>query len=136
MGGPTRITNNELLEILLPEIRKTGEKQDQMSERLAVFEERQGKILRSIRKLEEAIYGNGKPGLRADVDALDSRLSYIEQLHYEEKMKREQNEVAVLEAKKAEKSEWRKFRWGLLATGFTVLLDLILIGLAFPVNKI
>ena len=132
MGGPSRITNNELLEILLPEIRKTGEKQDQMSERLAVFGERQGKILQSIQKLEEAIYGNGKPGLRSGVDSLDSRLTEIEGQHLQEKAARDKAEAEIQETKITARNEWRKFRWGIVATGFTVLLDLILHLIGFP----
>jgi hypothetical protein len=61
----------------------------------------------------------------ARIDERQTQMADVEALHQTEKEARLKTEQDHAEAKKAEVSEWRKFRWGVLATFVTILVDLI-----------
>jgi len=72
-------------------------------------------IAKSQLRMEEAIFGNGKPGMKAEIDDLRDevdRLKNIENRRDQEKQK--------------QRDEFRKFRWGMLAAIFAALLDILL----------
>jgi hypothetical protein len=49
----------------------------------------------------------------------------VKALHQTEKRARLKTEQDHAEAKKAEVGEWRKFRWGIIATFVTMMIDLV-----------
>mgnify|MGYP001222495973 FL=1 len=111
-----------VLEVLLPEIRETRSIAQETSVQLASLNGRVGQmdgqisqIAKSQLRMEEAIFGNGKPGMKAEIDDLRDevdRLKNIENRRDQEKQK--------------QRDEFRKFRWGFLAAIFTALLDILL----------
>lgn len=111
-----------VLEVLLPEIRETRSIAQETSVQLASLNGHVGQmdgqisqIAKSQLRMEEAIFGNGKPGMKAEIadlrDEVD-RLKNIENRRDQEKQK--------------QRDEFRKFRWGFLAAIFTALLDILL----------
>ncbi len=111
-----------VLEVLLPEIRETRSIAQETSVQLASLNGHVGQmdgqisqIAKSQLRMEEAIFGNGKPGMKAEIDDLRDevdRLKNIENRRDQEKQK--------------QRDEFRKFRWGMLAAIFTALLDILL----------
>jgi predicted ribosome quality control (RQC) complex YloA/Tae2 family protein len=111
-----------VLEVLLPEIRETRSIAQETSVQLASLNGHVGQmdgqisqIAKSQLRMEEAIFGNGKPGMKAEIDDLRDevdRLKNIENRRDQEKQK--------------QRDEFRKFRWGFLAAIFTALLDILL----------
>lgn len=111
-----------VLEVLLPEIRETRSIAQETSVQLASLNGHVGQmdgqisqIAKSQLRMEEAIFGNGKPGMKAEIDDLRDevdRLKNIENRRDQEKQK--------------QRDEFRKFRWGFLAAIFAALLDILL----------
>jgi|SRR5690554_1823884 len=111
-----------VLEVLLPEIRETRSIAQETSVQLASLNGHVGQmdgqisqIAKSQLRMEEAIFGNGKPGMKAEIDDLRDevdRLKNIENRRDQEKQK--------------QRDEFRKFRWGMLAAIFAALLDILL----------
>ena len=63
-----QLSNQELLDILLPEVRRIGAMSQENSVTLATVTEQLAQLAKVTDRLDKAIYGNGKPGLRALVE--------------------------------------------------------------------
>ena len=141
--GRPALSNQEMLDILLPELRTVSQTSQANSVSLAGMAQKLEHLTIITTRLDTAIYGNGKPGLKTTVEQNTSRLNAytttcrldddldivdriesIETQHMKEKEERDQIAADLVEAKKAEKAEWRKFRWGFIGTIAAVLLDL------------
>ena len=139
------MSNQEMLDILLPELRDVAQTAQVNSVTLASMGQQLAQLTKVTSRMETAIYGNGKPGLQARVEDqhrrlsgiestckleqeadLIDRLGVIEEQHHAEKTVREKVATDLAEAQKAERSEWRKFRWGFIGTIVTVILDIVL----------
>ena len=92
---------------------------------MARIDERQTQMADVLEKITECLYGNGKPGLKADLEELTRKVADVEALHQTEKERRLKTEQDHAEAKRAEVGEWRKFRWRIITTFVTMLIDLI-----------
>ena len=111
--------------MLLPELRALQESGRERAEQMARIDERQTQMADVLEKITECLYGNGKPGLKADLEELTRKVADVEALHQTEKERRLKTEQDHADAKNAEVSEWRKFRWGIIATFVTMLIDLV-----------
>ena len=91
---------------------------------MARIDDRQTQMADVLEKITECMYGNGKPGLKADLEEVTRKVADVEALHQAEKEARLKTEQDTADAKKAEVSEWRKFRWGIITSFVTTLIDL------------
>ena len=129
-----QISNQELLDILLPEVRNVSQTSQANSVALATVAQQLAQLTSVTSRLEKAVYGNGTPGIKAKVDELEKRLGGIEgtcKLEQEADIPDRLEAIETLhkeqaDAKKAELAEWRKVKWGLIGTTGTVLLDILM----------
>ena len=140
-----QLSNQEMLDILLPELRDVAQTAQVNSVTLASMGQQLAQLTKVTSRMETAIYGNGKPGLQARVEDQNRRLSgiegvckleqeadlvdrlqEIEQQHTKEAADRQQIANDLVERQKAEKAEWRKFRWGFIGTMGTVIIDILI----------
>ena len=84
----------------------------QILQATARLDERQQAMQKTVDRIDRAIYGNGSPGLRQDVDELRHRVDIIDERHAE-----------IDENKDAEESAIRKFRLGMIGTAIAILVD-------------
>jgi hypothetical protein len=129
MTQPNRTQSQEavvqgVLTVLLPELLALQESGRERAEQMARIDERQTQMADVLEKITECMYGNGKPGLKADLEEVTRKVADVEALHQTEKEARLKTEQDHDEAKKAEVSEWRKFKWGILAAVVMAGLDL------------
>jgi len=111
-----------VLQALLPELSKIQDSLSQRAAAIATLQTQMTQVISYQEELKDAIYGNGKPGLKADITDLQKQMAEVDERHtQEEKVAQEK-----AEAKKAEVAEWRKFRWGILAAVVIAGLDLVL----------
>jgi septin family protein len=96
------------------------------SVQVARLDERMEKAVEIISRLELAVFGNGKPGLRQQVEAQESRLVRIEEQHSIDQEAAAAVESEKAEEEKAERSEWRKYKWGMIFFGTTVVIDILM----------
>jgi hypothetical protein len=92
---------------------------------MARIDERQTQMADVLEKITECLYGNGKPGLKADLEEVTRKVADVEALHQTEKEARLKTEQDHADAKQAEVGEWRKFRWGIVAAVAMAGLDLL-----------
>lgn len=123
--------------IILEEIRPIRENTDSTSSAVATLQEQMGQVKKIVDRLDEAVFGNGKPGLRYNVDENQKRLSVIEdRCRYEVNLniddRLEKIEVSIADAekargerRKAEESERRKFRYGVYSLIAAAVIDII-----------
>jgi hypothetical protein len=129
-----QISNQELLDILLPELRSVSQMSQANSVTLATVVQQLAQLAATNARLEKAVYGNGTPGIKAKVDDLEKRLSGVEGTCKLEQEADIPDRIRVIEdlhkeqadAKKAELAEWRKVKWGLVGTTGTVLVDILM----------
>ena len=129
-----QISNQDMLDILLPELRNVNRMSQANSVALAAMAQQLSQLTNNTARLDKAIYGNGIPGLKALVDDHQRRLSNVEATCKLEQDAEIVDRVEAIEAKhkdeddrrKAELAEWRKVKWGLFGTSSTVLLDILM----------
>ena len=129
-----QISNQELLDILLPELRSVSQMSQSNSIALATVAQQLAQLTSVTTRLEKAVYGNGAPGIKAKVDELEKRLGGIEGTCKQEQEADIPDRLEAIEylhqeqadAKKAELAEWRKVKWGMVGTAGTVLLDILM----------
>ncbi len=73
-----QISNQDLLDILLPELRNVNQMSQANSVALAAMAQQLSQLTNNTARLDKAIYGNGIPGLKALVDDQQRRLSNVE----------------------------------------------------------
>jgi chromosome segregation ATPase len=110
-----------VLQAILPELSKLQENSAHFAAAIATLQTQMSQVIANQEELKEAVYGNGKPGLKADLTDLQERVGKVEEKHAQE------GRLAAekAEEKKAEVAEWRKFRWGILAAVALASLDLL-----------
>ena len=107
---------------------------------LTRLDERMAFIQEKIVRIEEAVFGNGKPGIRQEVSEHSRRLTEIEHIekgcpifYVEDRLKeiqdRHNREDAVAkkeeETREKEMAEFRKFKWALLATIASTIVGIL-----------
>ncbi len=122
------MAQDEQLKLIL-EIRDLAIRQD----------ERQASMVVKVDRIEKAIFGNGGPGIKARLEALEKdhksmcpavltmadRVTEVERRHISEDAERNEGKQET----KKEKDEFRKFKWG-IASVFAATVIGILINLA------
>ena len=134
------MTRQDLLNILVPEIRAARDAAQTASEQICRLDERMTQVMDTTRRLEKSIYGNGEPGLRQYANDHEKRLKELEEIHRGEKASRlferlekiEEHVSREIEDKKANLSEWRKLRWGVLGTIIATMINLLVHFLGSP----
>jgi hypothetical protein len=102
---------------------------------------RQEGLVKTTERIETAIFGNGKPGLRADVEALGfkvkdidqrlvavedrdctERIEEIEERHQEE----DETKGERMKRRSKEQDSFRNFRWALIFMAATMIINFIM----------
>jgi len=91
--------------------------------RLLVLHERA--CIRAVFGLYPAHFVEQLVSGRLGHEEVTCKVAEVEALHQTEKQVRLDAEKLKTENKQADQSEWRKFRWGIIATFVTMLIDLI-----------
>lgn len=124
--------------IILEEIRPIRENTDSTSSAVATLQEQMGQVKKVVDRLDVAVFGNGKPGLRYNVDENHKRLTIIEgrcayeaNLQIDDRLQKIETSItdankARDERHKAEESERRKFKYGVYALIVTTVVDVLL----------
>ena len=112
----------------------------EQNELLTRLDERMEIIQRKVGRIEEAVFGNGKPGIRQEVNEATRRINEIELIEkacpiqdVREVLKTVQDRHVVEDDREKEKkarkdreaSEFLKFRWLVLATLATTVINLL-----------
>lgn len=105
---PTPKMSSEL-EIVLAELRPLRESMSAIPR----LEERTAHIQAMLVRLDETVNGNGKPGMKWQMEEHDDRLEALEIVREDER-----------QAKKDEQSERRKFKWAVLMAIAAAMLDI------------
>lgn len=124
----------DILDILLVETRATRGEVQATAKNIAALEVKITQLAETSIKLEKAIYGNGVPGLRSQVDRVEMRVQSLEELeglkeevdHITERHEAEDKERAeASEGRKDDLKRWRDFKWGMLTVASLLILDLL-----------
>lgn len=105
----------DTLERILEIVEEVSKQQGDIAVQAAVMDERIRNIAKKVDKIDEAIFGNGKPGLKTDLERLEPRIKALEE--HKEGIEKEKKDRAV---------ENRKFVYGLYTLGVGVVIDIVL----------
>jgi hypothetical protein len=108
---PAAEDTRNIMSLVLAEIREIKSVAQETNVQVARMAERVGQVQETAAELETTVLGNGKPGIKNELDNLRHRLEGVEKAHEREKAGR-----------KANLAECRKFKWGMLATAGTFAL--------------
>lgn len=92
---------------------------------IAVVDERQQQVLARLKVVEEAVNGNGKPGLKADIHELSNQVLAINAQHEEEHRMKSEEEKLLAGEKVETRVGFKKFQWGVWAAFIAVAIDVI-----------
>jgi hypothetical protein len=129
MSQPQRTQNQEavvqgVLGALLPELRALQDAGKERAEQIARMDERQFQMAEQLDKITEVLYGNGKPGIKSDLEEVQRQLAEVAERHEHEEAEKAEKEKLAAEDKADVKKGWRNLTWGIIAAFVALAIDI------------